>query len=125
MRVVGQVRILMGLALLASAGIVLSDVPEPDSAQDTVVVVGPAQGAWRCEEATPERARWLADKASRDGAFQRAGECYLVAGEQSLADQAFVKAAARTSPDTSRRLAANLDEVKAQARQVKDAFRHR
>ncbi len=124
MRVVGQVRILMGLAPLVSAGLALADVPDTTT-PETVVVVGSAEGAENCEGATPTRARWLADEASRSGAFQRAGQCYLIAGEHALADQAFVKAAVRTSPDTSRRLAANLDEVKAQARQVKEAFRRR
>jgi HJR/Mrr/RecB family endonuclease len=67
----------------------------------------------------------LADKASQDGAFQRAGECYLVAGEHALANQAFARASAQASGDTSRRLAANLNDVKTQARQMKQAFQRR
>ena len=73
--------------------------------------------------------RSLADKASQDGAYQRAGECYLAAGEDALANQAFVRASAQASGDTSRRLAANLNDVKAdvkaQARQMKLAFQRR
>ncbi len=123
MRVVGRVYFFIGFVLAGGAGITLADVPE--AATETVVVVATSESSWNCQEATPARARWLADQASREGAYQRAGECYLAAGEQALADQSFVKSAAQTSPDTTRRLAANLDEVKAQARQVKDAFRHR
>jgi hypothetical protein len=115
----------IGLVLAGGAGITLADVPEAAAATETVVVVATSERLWDCREATPARARWLADQASREGAYQRAGECYLAAGEQALADQSFGKAAAQTSPDTTRRLAANLDEVKAQARQVKVAFRHR
>jgi hypothetical protein len=124
MRVGKTARIVLGFALLGGSASALADVPAV-SVTETVVVVGTAEGTQKCADATPISARSLADKASQEGAYQRAGECYLVAGERSLADQAFVKAAAQASPDTSRRLAANLDEVKAQARQVKAAFRHR
>jgi hypothetical protein len=119
MRIIKQARMLAGLALLTAAGVAVADV------QETVVVVGGAETAVNCSEATAERARWLADKASQDGAYQRAGECYLIAGQQALADQAFVKASLRSKDDTSRRLASNLNDVKAQARQMKQAFQHR
>lgn len=115
-----QVQILVGLVLLGATSFALADTPT-----ETVVVVATAEGVWNCNEATPERARWLADKATQDGAYQRAGECYLVAGEQHLANESFVKASAQTSGDTSRRLAANLNDVKAQARQMKQTFQHR
>jgi hypothetical protein len=121
MRIVKQVVILVGLAL-GTAGVALADAP---ATPETVVVVGTAEGAWNCTEATPERARWLGDRASQDGAYQRAGECYLAAGEHALANEAFVRASAQTSGDTSRRLAANLSDVKAQARQMKQAFQRR
>ena len=119
MRIIKQARMLVGLALLSAAGMAVADV------QETVVVVGGEQTAANCSEATVERARWLADKASQDGAYQRAGECYLIAGQHALADQAFVKASLQSKDDTSRRLASNLNDVKAQARQMKQAFQHR
>jgi phage-related minor tail protein len=114
MRIVKQLQTLVALALLGTADVALAD--------DTVVIVGKAA---TCSEAAPDHARLLADQASHDGAYQRAGECYLAAGEQALADQAFVKASAQLSGDTTRRLASNLSDVKAQARQMKEAFRHR
>ena len=123
MRIVKQVVILVGLAL-GAAGVALADAPTA-ATPETVVIVGTAEGAGNCTEATPERARSLADKASQDGAYQRAGECYLAAGDHALANQAFVRASAQTSGDTSRRLAANLSDVKAQARQMKQAFQRR
>lgn len=119
MRIIKQARILIGLALLGMGSMAVADV------QETVVVVGDAQSEMNCSEATPERARVLADKASQDGAYQRAGECYLAAGQHNLADQAFVRASAQSKDDTSRRLASNLNDVKAQARQMKLAFQHR
>ena len=129
---VEQVKIVVGLALLWAASFALADAPKIDSpataaTPETVVVV---EANWNCGEVSAERARSLADKASQDGAYQRAGECYLAAGENALADQAFVRAAsAQASGDTSRRLAANLNDVKAdvkaQARQMKLAFQRR
>ena len=119
MGIIKQARMLVGLALLGAAGMAVADV------QETVLVVGESQTAVNCSEATPERARWLADKASQDGAWQRAGECYLIAGQHSLADEAFVKASVQSKDDTSHRLASNLNDVKAQARQIKQAFQHR
>jgi len=107
----------VALALLCAAGTATADI------QETVVVVGAAE---RCTDVTPERARGLADKASRDGDYQRAGECYLAAGQDSLADQAFVRASAQqTKGETSKRLASNLGDLKASARQLKQAFQHR
>jgi len=106
----------VALALLGAAGTAMADVKE------TVVVVGTAES---CGDATPERARWLADKASRDQDYQRAGECYLAAGQQSQADEAFVKASAQSKGETSKRLASNLSDLKASARQMKQAFQHR
>jgi len=128
---VEQVKIVVGLALLWAASFALADAPKIDSpataaTPETVVVV---EASWNCGEVSAERARSLADKASQDGAYQRAGECYLAAGEDALANQAFVRASAQASGDTSRRLAANLNDVKAdvkaQARQMKLAFQRR
>jgi hypothetical protein len=128
---VEQVKILVGLAFLWAASFALADAPKTDSpataaTAETVVVI---QTSWNCGEVSVERARSLADRASQDGAYQRAGECYLAAGEPALANQAFVRASAQASGDTSRRLAANLNDakadVKAQARQMKLAFQRR
>jgi hypothetical protein len=128
MRIAKHPEILVGLALLVAWSVAMADVPKADSVAtgtDTVVVVGAKEDTWNCSEASVGRARWLADKASRDGAYKRAGECYLAAGEPALADEAFVKALGPASADTSRQMAANRDQVKAQARQLKLAFQHK
>jgi hypothetical protein len=124
-----QVQLSVWLACLGAVGVALAD-PKADApaaavALETIVVVRGPEAALNCNEATPARARWLADKAWQDGAYQHAGECYLSAGEHAMADQAFIKASAQNRVDTSRKLAANLNDVKAQARQMKEAFRHR
>jgi hypothetical protein len=122
MRIVKQARALLGVALIGVAGVAFGDVLPVAATTETVVVLG---ASLDCNEASPEHARQLADKASQDGAYQRAGECYLAAGQHALADQAFVKASAQQRDDTSRRLASNLNDVKAQARQMKQAFQRR
>jgi hypothetical protein len=116
--------LLAGLVAMGIASWALADVPRTDGAE-TVVVLGASNGALACKDETPEHARGLAEKAWQDGAYQRAGECYVVAGDHALANEAFVKASAQSGGDTSRRLASNLNDVKAQARQMKQAFQRR
>ena len=129
MGIIKQMQLSAWLALLGAVGVALAD-PKADSpatavALETIVIVRGPEAALNCNEATPARARWLADKAFQDGAYQRSGECYLIAGEHAMADQAFIRASAQTRVDTSRQLASNLNDVKAQARQMKEAFRRR
>jgi hypothetical protein len=128
MGTIKQAGILAAFALAGVASFALADVPTAET-PPTVVVVATAEGTSNCKEATVEQARSLAGKALQDGAYQRAGECYLVAGDHAQANEAFVKASVQTSGDTSRRLASNLNDVKAdmkaQARQMKQAFQRR
>jgi hypothetical protein len=124
MRINKQLQLLVGLVLAGGSGLALADVPVTDVAA-MVVVVGAAEGSWNCKEATPERARLLAQKAWHDGAYQRSGECYAAAGDHALANEAFVKASAQAGGDTTKRLAANLSDFKAQARQMKQALQRR
>jgi hypothetical protein len=120
--------VVLGFELLAmTAAAEETNAPKTDSAtvkSETVVIVS-AEHSSSCSETTPERARRIADQAFRDGDYQLAGSCYLVAGEPALADQAFVKGIGQSSADTSRQLTANLAEVKAQVRQMKTAFHRR
>ena len=126
MKTFSRMRAWIGLALLAgAAGIAQADAPAPAATPETVVVLGTAEGTWNCNDVTAERARWLADKASSEGSFKRAGECYLAAGDLADADKAFLKASAQTGEETSRKLASNADVVKTQAKQLKQAFRRR
>jgi hypothetical protein len=116
----------IGLAVLGAAGAALGDEPRTVSAAaQTAVTADTAQEALNCQKVTAERARSLADQAWRDEAYQRAAECYLAAGEPTLADRAFAKAAAQTSAETARKLAASAELASAQARQLKQAFLRR
>jgi hypothetical protein len=123
MRILRPAQILIAIAAFAACSVALAE--SPSAGADAVVIVGTKEDTWNCTGASIARARWLADKASRDGDYQRAGECYLAAGEPALADQAFVKAVGPAGTDTSKKLAANAEQVKAQARQIKLAFQRK
>jgi len=130
MRIVKQLGILAQLGLLGFTGLVLAEVPGLDSASNTAgpeatVLIVRADRMGYCAAETPQRARTLAEQAFHAAAFQRAAECYLAAGEPAFANEAFLKAAARTSTTTSQKLGTNADEVKTQVNRLKQAWRHR
>ena len=76
-----------------------------------------------CPAATADQAHWLGDALFEQGAYQRAGACYLAAGDSALANQAFLKAVAPASAATARQLSDQRDQAKALLRQVQQAFR--
>jgi hypothetical protein len=116
----------IGLAVLGAGGAALGDEPTTVAANaETTVTADAARDALNCKNATAEHARSLADQAWRDGSYQRAAECYLAAGEPTLADRAFAKAAAQNSAETARKMTATADLASAQARQLKQAFLRR
>lgn len=126
MRIILKQLLPIGLAILGITGAAHADnlelSPRATANTSTAAVAGIAPTAQsRCTAASAERARELADQAWQDGSYQLAGECYLVAGEPAMADRAFVKAVAPQAALTSRTLAENRDEMKAQIRQWKQA----
>jgi hypothetical protein len=117
----------IGLAILAITDAAQADDlklnPPGTTNTSTAAAAAVAPAAeLRCSAVSPERARELADRAWHDGSYQLAGECYLAAGEPTMADSAFVKAVAPQAVLTSRKLAETRDEAKAQIRQWKQAF---
>jgi hypothetical protein len=78
-----------------------------------------------CDAASVEQARALADHFYQQGDYQRAGNCYLVAREPSLADRAFLKSTGPAGAEAVRSLAQSRDEAKAQFQKIKEAFHHR
>ena len=63
-----------------------------------------------------------ADLAFRNAQYQKAGQCYLVAGDKPRADLAFIKATAAEAPSAKRQLAANANQVREQFRRLRQAF---
>ena len=128
MRIIPKQLLLIGLVILASTGAAQGEDPNsyPPSTASTsslaVDVVAPT-AELRCIATTPQRAREIAEQAWQDGSYQRAGECYLAAGEPAMADRAFLKAVPPQAAVTSQRVAENGDQVKAQIRRWNQALR--
>lgn len=79
-------------------------------------------GQNECRGVDSKLAREQADAAFRKAQYQKAGQCYLIAGDKPRADLAFIKAAAANSADTKRQLAANANQAREQFRQLREAF---
>jgi hypothetical protein len=76
-----------------------------------------------CGATSEKHARELADEARRNGEHRRAAECYRQAGEPVEADLALAKAFVESSTASTRKASATIDDAKAQARRIREAFR--
>jgi len=101
-------------AVLQGMRTAAADSPAPATAA--------ASGQDACRGVDSKLARTRADAAFRNAQYQRAGQCYLIAGDKPRADLAFVKAAAADNGNTKRQMAANANQVKEQFRQLREAF---
>lgn len=112
--------LLVVLFLLSSSAVLqgmrtaAADTPLPDTA------VPVAQN--ECRDVGAKVARAQADAAFRKAQYHKAGQCYLIAGDNPRANLAFVKAAAADNAGTKRQLAANANQLKQQVRQWREAF---
>lgn len=102
-------------AVLQNMRTAAADSPAPGTAT--------AIGQQDCRGIASKLARERADAALRKAQYQQAGQCYLIAGDKPRADLAFIKAAAADNGNTKRQMAANANQVKAQFRQLREAFR--
>ncbi len=75
-----------------------------------------------CPVTDPPQARWLADAFYAQGQYQKAAECYQVAGDLHSANRAYVAAVPARSAETARRASGQAQQAKSLLRQVKDAF---
>lgn len=78
-----------------------------------------------CVASSAKQALSRADQLYEKGLYQQAGECYLAAGENNLADRAFLKAVGPAQSATNRQLSVERDQAKAQFRMLKAPFQHR
>lgn len=104
-------------AVLQNMRTAAADSPAPSTTGKT----GPNE----CRGMNAKLAHERADLAFRQERYQRAGQCYLVAGDNPRADLAFVKATAAEAPATKRQLKANANQVREQFRQFRAAFASR
>jgi len=75
-----------------------------------------------CRGMNAKRAHERADLAFQQARYHEAGQCYVIAGDMSRANLAFVKATAAEAPAIKRQLTANANQVKDQFRQFREAF---
>lgn len=72
-----------------------------------------------CRGMDSKLAHATADAAFRNSQYRRAGQCYLIAGDNPKANLAFIKATAADAPGIKRQLADNAKQVKDQFRQFR------
>ncbi len=88
-----------------------------------VVTSARADTAPSCDGASPREAQQLAREAQKSGAYQRAADCFLVAGDRLRAHRAMIRAAADSSAVAQRNAAATAESVKSQMQRLRAAFR--
>jgi hypothetical protein len=76
-----------------------------------------------CDAEHADEARASADLAMKQGAYERAGQCYLAAGDYDSANRAFLKSARPAAVETGRAVVQQRDAARALLSQVKGAFR--
>lgn len=79
-----------------------------------------AQG--RCTVVSPVEARALADSLYQRGEYQRAGECYQIAGDSDRANVAFTRALRPASAVTARLASDQAEQTKALVERYKRAL---
>jgi hypothetical protein len=84
-----------------------------------------ADAVARCGAVTAQHARTLADEARRAGDHRKAASCYRLAGDPVEADRALSKAFVESNEAATRKASATLDDARAQARRIREAFRSR
>jgi hypothetical protein len=114
------------LALTATASIRAEEMtPEPTSptTDSTVTITGRAD-TLSCDGLTQDEARRLAEDAQRAGAHRKAAACFRIAGDPARANRAQMHASADDGAASAQRIKANMELSKAQAKRLRDAFRH-
>lgn len=103
-----QTMMLMGVFLLTATRVLFADPVQSRPAS--------------CEFTSAQQAESLADVLYEKQQYQRAGECYQVAGDQSRAQQAFLKAVGPNSEATGRALKGQGEAAKTLFVKVQKAF---
>jgi hypothetical protein len=121
--------LILALALTATTALRAGETIPPESASAAAasavptVVVTAQPLVSECDGLTPDEARKIAVQAKKDGAYQKAADCFRIAGDLVRADHAQLKASAETGAVSSQRSAANVKLAKDQARRIREAFR--
>ena len=103
---------------LAAVGLLAANVLLANELADA-----PAEVALACEVQHPKEARSAADTLMKQGAYERAGQCYVAAGDYDSANRAFLKSARPAAVETGRVVVQQRDAARALLDKVKSAFR--
>ncbi len=106
----------LAIILLLSSPIALADPAQMSSPS----LSSPAERI--CPAADAQKAHSLADALVQQGDYEHANDCYRAAGDYNRAHWASLKALGAQTASTSRALADNRDEAKAQVRHLQQAF---
>jgi hypothetical protein len=104
--------------LLAAVGLFASNALHADESPVTT-----SEASINCEVQHPNEARSAADLLMKQGEYQRAGQCYLAAGDYDSANRAFLKSARPAAVETGRVVVQQRDAARHLLNQVKGAFR--
>ena len=77
---------------------------------------------FNCEAQNPAEARSRADLLMQQVEYQRAGECYLAAGEYDLANRAFLRGTRPAAEATRQAIVEQREAPRALVHQLKTAF---
>lgn len=119
--------LLIVLCLCSSPAVLLGTrTAAADSpAHGTGAAIGQITARKNCRGIEPRLARMRAEAAARKSQYRRAGQCYLMAGDEARANLAFIRAASAESAAAKRQLAANANQVRRQFRtfrRLREAF---
>jgi hypothetical protein len=118
--------LILSAALAATASVRAEEVtPEsPSSATVSTVTISGSFDTLSCDGLPQDEARRLAETAQRAGAHRKAAECFRIAGDPGRANRAQLRASADGGAATAQKIKANMEISKAQAKRLRDAFRH-
>ncbi|MEJ0038181.1 MAG: hypothetical protein WDO68_19230 [Gammaproteobacteria bacterium] len=103
-------------AVLAFAGVVAPVVAQEQSVTVTASRTG-------CEGMSPSESSQLAREAEKNGEYQRASECFVVAGEYTRAHRASTRAAGEAAALAKHNASTAAANAKSQMARVRAAFR--
>lgn len=109
--------------LITLAALAIVTVALPARADTEAVTVTVTATAVHCAGLAPDEARSIAREARDAGFHRKAAECFRIAGDHVEADRSLARASMETSAESAKKIAANVDTAKLQARRLREAFR--
>ena len=111
-------------SVLALFGVLaLAGVSAQVHAEEEVVKVSATRPRTVCDGMSASDSSRLAREAEKNGAYQQASECFVVAGEYLRAHRASARASGEAASAAKRNASAGAESAKAQVARFRAAFR--